>query len=74
MFVFEFMGVAGDHDLEKKCDQQAEVGQDADMRIFLDDELLDEQDRENHRNDHCGGIVERMKKGCGKKDSFFHRQ
>ena len=26
VFVFEFVGVIGDHDLEAECDQQAEVG------------------------------------------------
>ena len=43
------------------------------MRIVFDDELLAVQQRENHRHDHGGGIVEGMKKGSGKKDSFFHR-
>ena len=74
MFVFEFVGVIGDHDLKEKCGQQAEVGYDTDVGVIFDDELLAEKKRENHRNDHGGGIVKRMKQGCGEQDSFFHRQ
>jgi hypothetical protein len=74
VFVFEFVGVIGDHDLKEKCSQQAEVGNDADVGVIFDYELLAEKKRENHRNDHCGSVVECMKQGGGKQDSFFHRE
>lgn len=40
MFIFEFVGVVGDHDLKEKCGQQAKVGHNTDVGVFFDDELL----------------------------------
>jgi len=44
------------------------------MRVLMDDELLVEEDRKDHRHDHGRGIVEGMEKRGGKEDSFFHRE
>ena len=42
------------------------------MKIFLNDELLAIQKREDHRDRYSGGIVERMEEGGGEKNLFFH--
>ena len=62
----------GDDYLKDECNQKPQVGKDADVKIFLDDELLTVQKREDHRDSHCGGIVERVEKGGGEKNLFFH--
>lgn len=73
MPVFMFVGSIGNDDLEDECHQQPQVREKADMKIFLDDELLAVKKRENHRDGHCGGIVESMEERSGEKNFFFHR-
>ena len=57
MFILKFIRKIGRYNLKDKSRHQAEVGQDTDMGILLDDELLAVEQGKNHRNRDRGGIV-----------------
>jgi len=47
-----------DHDLENQGRQQAEIGEQADLGISVDNGLLAVKDREGHRNRNGSRIIE----------------
>jgi hypothetical protein len=72
MLVFIFMSIVSDSKLKQECCQESEIGQEANMRVFLNDELLTVKKRKDHRNDDRCSIVERVEQCRGKEDSCFH--
>ncbi len=63
---------ADDQELDEERRQQAEVGQDPDLGIVGDEEILGEEKREDHRRDDRGGVGQGVEERCGEKDPFLH--
>ena len=63
MIILKFIRKIGHNDLKDKSRHEAEIGQDPDMGIPLDYELLAVEQRENHGNRNRGGIIEKMEEG-----------
>ena len=62
----------GDYNLKDKGRQKPEVGENSDMGIFQNEELLAVENGKSHGDNDRGSIVESMEEGSGEKNFFSH--
>ena len=70
--VFVAEGEADGEELNDERHEQAEVGEEPDLGIARDEELLAVENGEDHRGDDRGRVGQRVEERGGEEYSFFH--